>query len=87
MHNYVVHMESEEIVTKTVNDNGQIYLGRALAGKDVRIGYEVLESEEFVCDECAETFELVDVAVFNRGSDDERVVCTGCLTVEDRIIS
>jgi len=38
------------------------------------------------CDECGDEFNLAEVAIFHRGSDDERVVCTDCLTPEDRII-
>lgn len=36
-------IEPNEIVTKTVNDNGQVYLGRALGGKKVVVAYEVID--------------------------------------------
>lgn len=75
-----------EIVTKTVNNNGQIYLGRDLAGKDLKVAYEVLETDEYECDDCGNTFDLAEVAIFNRGNDDERIVCTDCLSPTDRII-
>lgn len=78
--------DAEEVVRKDVNTNGQVYLGRDLGGKTVRVAYEVVDRDEFVCDECGETFELSEVAIFNQGSDDERVVCTGCLTPKDQII-
>ena len=38
-------IEPAEIVTKTVNDGGQIYLGRDLGGKEVVVAYEVIEDE------------------------------------------
>jgi len=73
--------------------------GRVTVPKDLREKWQVAggdrvevavvgaESGGYVCDECADEFDLADVALFNRGRDDERVVCTGCLTIEDRIIS
>ena len=36
-------IEPDEIVTKTVNNNGQVYLGRDLGGKTVVVAYEVVE--------------------------------------------
>jgi hypothetical protein len=33
----------DAIVEKTVNDNGQIYLGRDLGGKTVVVAYEVVD--------------------------------------------
>jgi len=36
-------IEPDEIVTKTVNANGQIYIGRDLGGKEVVVAYEVVE--------------------------------------------
>ena len=38
-------VEPDEIVKKTVNSNGQIYLGRDLAGKDILVAYEVVDEE------------------------------------------
>jgi hypothetical protein len=35
-------IDPDEIVTKTVNANGQIYLGRDLGGKEVTVAYEVV---------------------------------------------
>lgn len=37
-------IEPDEIVRKTVNANGQVYLGRDLDGQEVVIAYEVVES-------------------------------------------
>jgi len=37
--------DAEEVVKKTVNGNGQVYLGRDLGGKRVRVAYEVIEGE------------------------------------------
>jgi len=37
--------DAEEVVKKTVNSNGQVYLCRNLGGKEVRVAYEV------VCDD------------------------------------
>jgi len=34
--------DAEEVVKKTVNSNGQVYLGRNLGGKEVRVAYEVV---------------------------------------------
>jgi len=78
--------DAEEVVKKDVNANGQVYIGRNLGGETVRVAYEVVDADRFVCEECDETFDLPEVAIFNRGSDDERIVCTACLTPEDRII-
>jgi len=78
--------DAEEVVEKDVNANGQIYLGRDLGGETIRVAYEVVERTEFVCDECCNEFELGEVAIFHRGTENERVVCTDCLTPEDRII-
>lgn len=36
-------IDPDEIVTKTVNANGQIYLGRDLGGKEVVVAYEVAD--------------------------------------------
>jgi len=36
-------IDPEEIVTKTVNANGQIYLGRDLGGREVVVAYEVVD--------------------------------------------
>lgn len=36
-------IEPDEIVTKTVNSNGQIYLGRELGGREVIVAYEVVD--------------------------------------------
>jgi hypothetical protein len=38
-------IDPDEIVTKQVNDNGQLYLGRALGGKTVLVAYEVVDDE------------------------------------------
>lgn len=35
-------LDAEEIVQKTVNSNGQIYLGRDLAGKSIKVAYEIM---------------------------------------------
>lgn len=35
----------DEIVRKTVNNNGQLYLGRDLGDKTVIVAYEVVENE------------------------------------------
>jgi len=39
-------IDAEEIVKKTVNSNGQIYLGRDLDGKTVRVAYEIINEDE-----------------------------------------
>jgi len=36
-------IEPDEIVTTTVNANGQIYLGRDLGGEEVVVAYEVVK--------------------------------------------
>lgn len=53
-----------------------------------RVEVAVVDSNSgFVCDECGEEYGIAEVAIFNRGSDDERVVCAeNCLSLEDRII-
>jgi len=38
-------IEPDEIVQKNVNDNGQVYLGRALGGKTVVVAYAVVDDE------------------------------------------
>jgi len=38
-------IDPDEIVTKEVNANGQVYLGRALDGETVTIAYEVVGDE------------------------------------------
>ena len=38
-------IEPDEIVTKQVNDNGQLYLGRDLGGKTVVVAYAVVDDE------------------------------------------
>jgi len=38
-------IEPAEIVTKQVNNNGQLYLGRDLGGKTVVVAYEVVDDE------------------------------------------
>lgn len=38
--------DAEEVVKKEVNSNGQVYLGRNLDGKTVRIAYEIVEDDE-----------------------------------------
>lgn len=42
----VTTIDAEEIVKKTVNSNGQIYLGRDLEGETLRIAYEIVDEEE-----------------------------------------
>lgn len=39
-------VEPDEIVEKTVNSNGQVYIGRDHGGKTVRIAYEIIDEEE-----------------------------------------
>lgn len=78
--------DAEEVVEKDVNANGQVYLGRDLGGETVRVAYEVVDRDVFVCDECGGEFDLAEVAIFDRGSENERVVCTDCVTPRDRII-
>jgi hypothetical protein len=39
-------LDAEEIIQKQVNSNGQIYLGRDLAGKTVKVAYEIVDDEE-----------------------------------------
>jgi hypothetical protein len=79
-------LEADEVVRKEVNANGQVYLGRDLSGETVQVGYKKLDNPKYVCDECGDEFDLAEVAIFNRGSDDERVVCVDHLKPEDRII-
>lgn len=38
-------LDAEEIVQKTVNSNGQIYLGRDLAGGTVKVAYEIVDDD------------------------------------------
>lgn len=87
MSNNGTTVDADEVVQKEVNSNGQVYLGRNLGGKTVRVAYEVIDEEsKFVCEECGDEFDLAEVAIFNRGGDDERVVCVNHLKPEDRII-
>lgn len=39
-------IDAEEIVKKTVNSNGQIYLGRDLEGQTLRVAYEIVNEDE-----------------------------------------
>jgi len=39
-------IDAEELVKKTVNANGQIYLGRDLEGQTLRVAYEVVDEDE-----------------------------------------
>lgn len=39
-------LDAEEIIQKEVNSNGQIYLGRNLSGKTVKVAYEIVDDEE-----------------------------------------
>lgn len=39
-------IDPEEIVNKEVTQSGQIYLGRNLAGKKVKVAYEIVDDEE-----------------------------------------
>ena len=52
--------EPDEIVQKTVNNNGQVYLGRDLGGKDVVVAYAVLEDQKMTDDIEEEADELLD---------------------------
>lgn len=38
--------DADEVLIKDVNANGQVYLGRELDGKTVRIAYEIVDEEE-----------------------------------------
>jgi len=38
-------IDPDEIVQKSVNDNGQVYLGRDLGGKTVVVAYAVVDDE------------------------------------------
>lgn len=38
-----MEIQPTEIVEKKVNSNGQVYLGRELDGKKVKIAYEIVE--------------------------------------------
>jgi hypothetical protein len=40
-----VVFDADEVVTKTVNSNGQVYLGRDLDGEDVRIAFKVVDDD------------------------------------------
>jgi len=40
-----VVFDADEVVTKTVNSNGQVYLGRDLDGEDVRIAFKVIDED------------------------------------------
>lgn len=68
-------------VPKDVRDQWQVS-----GGDNVEIAVIGAEDGGYTCGECNGEFDLAEVAIFNRGSGDERVVCTGCLTPEDRII-
>jgi hypothetical protein len=41
----VAMMDADELLTKTVNDNGQVYIGRKYGGKTVRVAIEVVDEE------------------------------------------
>lgn len=55
-------------------------------GDRVEVAVVGAESRGYRCENCSEEYDLAEVAIFNRGGEDERVVCTGCLTPEDRVI-
>lgn len=68
-------------VPKDVRDQWQVS-----GGDHVELAVVGAEDGGYSCDECSDEFGLAEVAIFHRGSEDERVVCTGCITPEDRII-
>jgi len=68
-------------IPKDIRDEWQI-----TGGDRVDVAVVGAEDGGYTCDECSDEFDLAEVAIFHRGSDDERVVCTDCLTPEDRII-
>lgn len=74
--------DADEVVEQDVNGNGQVYLGRDLAGKTVRIAYATVD--EYTCDDCDDEYPLSEVFITKGG---DRVVCAGCAGVDDRIIS
>jgi hypothetical protein len=41
-----VELDAEEILKTEVNANGQIYLGRHLDGKTIRVAYEIVEEDK-----------------------------------------
>jgi len=40
-----VVFDADEVVTKTVNSNGQVYLGRNLGDEELRIAFKVVDDE------------------------------------------
>jgi len=80
--------------TKSVQSDGRLSLGSKFANREVTVGIlkasgtasSAASDQRFVCDECGDEFDLAEVAIFNRGSDDERVVCVDHLKPADRII-
>jgi hypothetical protein len=42
----VATIDAEEVLVKTVNSNGQVYLGRDYGGKTVRVAFEVVEDAD-----------------------------------------
>lgn len=42
----LITLEPTGVVKKEVNANGQVYLGRDLGGKTVRVAYEVVDEED-----------------------------------------
>lgn len=59
---------------------------RVSGGDHIEVAVVGAESGGYTCDECGGEFDLAEVAIFNRGAEDERVVCTEHLTPEDRVI-
>lgn len=72
--------------------------GRVTVPKDIRDEWGVADGDTVelavvgaddgghICDECGDSYSLPEIAIFNRGSDDEEKLCTGCLSPEDRVI-
>lgn len=38
-------LDAEEVLRKQVNGAGQVYIGRDLSGKTVRVAYEIVDDE------------------------------------------
>lgn len=68
-------------VPKTIRDEW-----RVSGGDRVKVAVVGTEDGGYICEECGNEFDLAEVAIFNRGNENERIVCTDHLTPEDRVV-
>ena len=88
-----MQVSDDDRFTSNVDDKGRVTIPKDLREQwridgNERVELAILgtESGGYTCAECGETFDLAEVVIFNRGTDDERVVCVQHLTPGDRVI-